>query len=436
MSLSRVVIRMMESGSRIWLAGIILLALFGAVWIFYHSNITHMNRAEEPRVEPFWVTAYLASWQHNAGTAHSNWGHMTVDDLDWEAFTHLIYFALPAGPDGRPGYSLQPESRNNLNFDRITSIVAAAESAGKPVLISVGGAGNYDGFSSAIQPENRQQFLKTLVEMVEVHGFDGVDLDMEPIRRTDYRNFRDLVEELHEQFSERQTRRGSRPLITIAALKGVRISGLYASVQQYVDQINIMTYDMAQPWSGWQAWHNSALFGDGVRFQRRRRAVSSVDQKVEEAIRGGIDPLKIGIGIDFYGYIWKGVHLMEKWDGWPAEDMSILERFGGVPYEELDRRFDLDDAVWDERAEVSYLNIEHPRLFISFDNEQAVRRKVRYAAEERLGGVMLWELGGGFLTDTSTGSRSPLLKAVKQEVEELKEIINQQEFYNEIEMDK
>jgi chitinase len=366
-------------------------------------------------VDDMWVTAYLASWQHNAQTPYSNWGVVTSDEIDWDVITHLIYFALRIDPDGSIGLSLDPKERHNLNTDRINDIVSAAHKNDTKILFSVGGAGNYKGFSSAIKPENRDRFIHTISRMITQYGFDGVDLDMEPIRQKDFQNYREFVYYLHKALADIKTRNGDQPMITIAAVKGGSVSRLYASIQKYVDQINYMTYDMAQPWPGWQAWHNSALFSNGARFDKTGKEMSSIHQKVTQATTNGVKRNKIGIGIDFYGYIWKNVHLKGKWEKWPNQDLSIIERPGGVPYYELYERFNLENASWDSQAATSYLHTENPKTFVSFDNERSIRRKVRYAIEEKLGGVMLWELGGGYIEDNST-KWNPLLSAVKEEI--------------------
>ncbi|MEX2346733.1 MAG: glycoside hydrolase family 18 protein [Balneolaceae bacterium] len=391
------------------------LSVFAAFSWIKQDPATDNEHQPRHRDGDIWVSAYLASWQHNAGTPYSNWGKLTTRDINWDAFTHLFYFSLGIGKDGRPRSSLDPEKRNNLNTDRLRDIVPAAHRNQKKILFSVGGSGSYEGFSSAIKPENRSRFIGTIVEFITVYGFDGVDLDMEPIYRKDHKNYRDFVFLLHREFSGMRTKNGDRPLITIAALKGTSVSELYAGIQQYVDQINIMTYDMAQAWEGWQAWHNSALYSKGMNFDSNGSEMSSIEQKVEIALDAGIEPYKLGIGVDFYGYIWHGVHYLGKWQGWPDEDLSIMERPGGVPYYELNERFNLQNASWDTIAQTPYLNVENPKAFVSFDNERSVQRKVQFAIEKGLGGIILWELGGGFIQSNRPGEKSPLLDAVKQE---------------------
>lgn len=373
------------------------------------------ENTQEPNKD-IWVTAYLATWQHDAGTQYSNWGDIKTNEIDWEAFTHLIYFALNIGSDGRPSQSFDPKNRGNFNKDRLRAIVPAAHKNNTKILFSVGGSGNYKGFSSSIKPENRTQFINTIVELIEEYGFDGVDLDMEPIREEDFTNYYQFVLNLDAKFTNVKTQNGERPLITIAALKGKKVSKLYASVQQQVDQINIMTYDMAQAWSGWQAWHNSALYSDGVTFDKTGEEMSNINQKVEQAIAAGINKKKLGIGIDFYGYIWHDTQRLGKWEKWPEEDLSIMEKSGGVPYSELYERFDLRNASWDEQAKASYLNNENPRAFVTFDDERSIKQKVQYAIDQGLGGIILWELGGGFLENHHSGQKDPLLQAVKSQI--------------------
>ncbi len=406
---------------------LVIVLLSFSVWSFQVENQTD-QKTEDPEPNPdLWVSAYLASWQHDAGTQYSNWGALRSQDIDWDAITHLIYFALPIDQKGHIRGSLDPRERRNLNTDRLGSIVPAAHKNNTKILFSVGGSGSYNGFSSAIEFDNRRQLIDTIVEFLQKYGFDGVDLDMEPIREKDFNNYRQFVTELHAEFSNIRTRNGDVPMITIAALKGRKVSQLYARVQQYVDQINIMTYDMAQAWGAWQAWHNSALYSDGVTFDRTGEEMSNINQKVEIALSEGIDRKKLGIGIDFYGYIWHTVHYLGKWESWPDEDLSIMERSGGVPYYELYDRFDLESAVWDSIAQAPYLNAEDPKAFVTFDNERSVRRKIQYAVEEGLGGVILWELGGGYLKDYQVQPKDPLLQAVKSELQKFKNLSSNKE---------
>ncbi|MCU0780486.1 MAG: hypothetical protein MUF04_05210 [Akkermansiaceae bacterium] len=59
--------------------------------------------------------------------------------------------------------------------------------------------------------------------------------------------------------------------------------------------------------------------------------------------------------------------------------------------------------------------LQHP-LFISFDNPAACRAKADFATRQGLGGVMIFELGGGYRPGEPAGVCDPLLQAVKEAV--------------------
>ena len=48
---------------------------------------------------------------------------------------------------------------------------------------------------------------------------------------------------------------------------------------------------------------------------------------------------------------------------------------------------------------------------MSFDDETTCAHKVTYARNKGIGGVMIWELGGGYIPAEPAGQRNPLLAA-------------------------
>jgi GH18 family chitinase len=80
----------------------------------------------------------------------------------------------------------------NFNPDRLADIVPAAHARSKPILFSVGGWGNTE-FSDAIRPGVRATLVASLVEAMTDWGFDGVDVDMEPINASDHDNYAEFV---------------------------------------------------------------------------------------------------------------------------------------------------------------------------------------------------------------------------------------------------
>ncbi len=371
------------------------------------------NHSGVPINENIWVNGYLAAWQHNPETFRINSGMMKTSDIDWSAITHLTYFSLEIGPDGNPLLSLDPDDRYTFNTDRIDAIVRAGHEHNTSVLFSVGGGGNYDGFHSAIQDSNRTRFVQTIQDMILLYGFDGVNLNMTPIEESDIENYSTFVLQLGDVFDSIRTIRGERPLLTVAALKADGLFEVYSRLQHRIDQINILTYHMVQPWRAWQAWHHSALYNRSATLNNATPIkFPSTDSKVHEALDAGIRRSKIGIAISFYAMRWDTVNLLETWAAWPSEDNSILSI---IPFSQLAQSEDLSASLWDANARVPYLNLIDPKSFISYENERSVRTKIRYAKVKRIGGVMIWELGGGFIASNDPDKRNPLLTAIKNE---------------------
>lgn len=371
------------------------------------------NKSGVPINENIWVNGYLVSWEHNPETELVNSGTIRVTDIDWDALTHLTYFSLAIAEDGTPLYSLDPLFRNNFNSDRLNSIVPAAHANNTKIIFSVGGGGNYEGFSGAIEEENRAQFIDTIKMIIDEYGFDGVGLNMTPIEPEDFDNYREFVRELSSALNSIKTWQDERPLLTVAALKSEGMSFLYADLQRHFDQINILTFDMAQPWRGWLAWHNSALYSSSQMFEESlTQRLPSVDEKINEWVGVGIERLKLGIALNFYGSVWEGLNLLEQWESWPTQDMSL---FTIESYNTLRESYNLEQYEWDESAKASYLNLEDPQTFVSFDNRQSIEVKMDYLKRNRLGGMMIWDLSGGFSEDNVP--KNPLLKVVKDNFE-------------------
>ncbi len=389
---------------------ILCFCLVSVITLFTVSCDLFNNDSGKPVNDNIWVNAYLASWHHNPETEFANTGTMKTHEIDWNAFTHLTYFSLAISDSGTPIHSLNPEDRFNFNTDRIESIVTAAHAHQRRVLFSVGGSGNYEEFSSAITDSIRPQLIQTITSFITDFGFDGVNLSMTPILETDYLNFSALTRELHSQFENIRTVQNHRPLLTVSALKSTELPLLYAQLQHYFDQINILSYDMSQPWRGWRAWHTAALYNpDRLSFDNSpSERFPSVDEKVKDYLAAGIQREKLGISIAFYGAVWEGVHFFERCIGWPGCDATPFQY---RPWSQIHEEVDLSDYEWDNRAKAPFLNLADPLRFISFENDRSIEYKINYARKERLGGIMIWELGGGFVQGSA--HPDPLLRAVR-----------------------
>ncbi len=129
-------------------------------------------------------------------------------------------------------------------------------------------------------------------------------------------------------------------------------------------------------------------------------------------MKAGVDKSKLGIGIDFYGYVWKGVSKPR--EGWLFKAPTVVDN---IPYHEIiDKYYQPEFYHWDSQAQASYLSIEsgEQKLFVSYDDENVIRAKLDYAKNQNLGGVFIYELGGGHQKNQTSGGSHSLLQTIKQ----------------------
>lgn len=332
---------------------------------------------------------------------------MSPDKIDFSAITHLIHFSIVPRADG----TIEDTAHGNLNAitpEQSRDVVSRAHAAGDKVLVCLGGASSGPAISPAIADSTRGVFVKNLIDFISARGYDGIDIDMEPINPSDEGNFIKFVRELRAKMKSVNP----QWLLTIPA------SGepgdqpkLCALLQDDFDQINIQTYDLSGKWVGFKTWYNGSLYGDGHTLLTATRPYPSVDEKVRLYIAAGVPKAKLGIGIAFYGYVWSGAN-------GPTQSLQgvSLETLGYNTI--MDQYFRPNLYHWDANAHAPYLSIgtaqAEDRKFISYDDARLAREKVLYARAHGLGGVMIWQLSQGYRESQPAGRRDVLLQAVKE----------------------
>jgi chitinase len=284
-------------------------------------------------------------------------------------------------------------------------LLARAHAAGRKVLISVGGAGSHSGFQGATAPAQFSDFVGNIVEFVSARGYDGVDIDWEPLGAADEPQYTAFIQALRSALDAL----APRPLIMTAAVASR--PALFALLQSQFDQINLMTYDLSGPWPGWVTWFNAPIFDGGYRFPSTSGLVPSTDGMVNEFIAAGVAPAKLGIGIAFYGIVWTGVSAPRQ--SWTTPPTTAAATYHAI----MSNHYQPQRYRWDTNAQAAWLSIDNSGTasdqFISYDDEHTCQAKISYARNRGLGGVMIWELGSGYRATQPPGQRDPLLQAVK-----------------------
>lgn len=345
-----------------------------------------------------WVTGYYPGWRQS---------RMAPADIDYGALTHVIHFSVVPREDGSLNAAV-----NLMTPANVKAAVTAAHAAGRKILFSVGGQNSRSGFVGAMSAPRRAAFVEALLAYMSAGGYDGIDVDMEEVRPEDARDFTRFILELRAKLDRIEP----RPLLTAAVLWEPR---LFARLAANFDQMNLMTYNLSGPYPGWVVWHSGALYDGGRRFPDGETRLPSVDGLVDRFSAAGVPREKLGIGLSYNGYIWRGPDVKGPGEGWQAPPamktapyFTLAETYGIREHDETSPGY-----RWDARAQAAYLSIpaegsEDP-LFVSYDNAASARAKLDYVRTKGLGGVIVWDLAAGFRSDQPAGSRDVLLQALK-----------------------
>jgi chitinase len=343
------------------------------------------GNAQAPAALPR-VVGYYAEWKQ----------HYPVERIPADKLTHVNY-AFAIIKDGK--CMMRMPELAKANFPKLVEL--KKKHPHLQTLISVGGWADSEQFSdAALTDESRTIFAKSCADFAAEHQLDGVDIDWEfPVsggdkdhvaRPEDKRNFTLLLAELRKQLDARgKTSAGNRYLLTIAA----PASGLQRmevdQIHPLLDFINLMTYDFAGPWSE-RTGFNAALYPVPDHPEQ-----ASASASVEAYLKAGVPADKIVLGVPFYGRGWTGVNdanngLFQTRDATAAKD----QRVGPTDFEELkdDRAGKAGKRYWHEQAKVPYMWNPKTRVFVTYDDPESLRAKARYARDNKLGGVMFWEL--------------------------------------------
>lgn len=309
--------------------------------------------------------------------------------IDFGSLTHVMVFSVRPQRNGTLDTALFID---RVNGPRTAQDVATrAHAAGRKAILVIGGSDTQAGFTGATSSENLSTFVRSIVDTVSSWGFDGVDIDWEPLPASDHAAMLTLLQRL----------KAARPGLIVTTDVGYQTQNLplnatdarfYAQLAGAVDQMNMMTYGMADSWDGWVVWHSSALQSEG------RDHPTSIKGSVREYVGAGVPASKLGMGIGFYGSCWSAPataplqaplssHVV-------AGDNEISVAAIANGYYRQDR------YRYDAAAQAPYLSFTVPTgpkrcTFISYEDETSVAAKGRYAVEAGLGGTIIWHLNEG-----------------------------------------
>ncbi|MBC8135749.1 MAG: glycoside hydrolase family 18 protein [Fibrella sp.] len=341
-----------------------------------------------------WVTAYYPSWTLT---------NPTPANLDLRAITHLVFFALTPNADGTlsdPGGTIVTNA---------PAVKTAVRNAGKKVLICIGGGGTITPFRGAISPASRAAFVQNIVTWVTTNGYDGVDIDMEPLESSDAANYQAFITALRTALNAQDPN-----LLLTAAVEWNPVSdtagnqSLFYPIRNSFNQINVMTYDMSGNWPGWCTWYNAPLFQGGNFLPSTGAPMPSGDRSVQAYRTAGIPASKLSLGAAFYGSKWTNVT-------GPMQAIPAGTTVENLTYDDIMTNYYSAGAYrWDSAAQSSYLTrpANPPYTYISYDDPTLLTQKVNYVDNQGLGGLVCWNIGQQYRAAQPVGEQNPLLDAI------------------------
>jgi chitinase len=357
------------------------------------------------------VIGYYPSWKPLTSPAA-----LTPEKIPFDKLTIINYaFFYPVADGTIVGKDSVNDARilggTPATDDRpaIPGLTALAHRHGVKVMLSLGGWENSGGFPGvAAGAATRVQFAHSCAQRIREYGFDGIDVDWEfpgyaPHNGTtaDRENFTLLLRTLRDSLDALGAANGQHFLLTAALPSdSARAAGMdIRSVAALLDFLNIMTYDYHGPWDP-VAGHNAPLYaGAGA-----TPAWSVHGSFVLYHTSFGIPADRMTLGVPFYGHSYRNCTALQTPHG--GSDTARFPE-GAFATAILASMKDFARS-WDDLAKVPFLVDTTSRTLVSYDDEESIRWKVRYARENSVRGFIIWEITADYLPDGST----PLLDAL------------------------
>lgn len=233
-----------------------------------------------------------------------------------------------------------------LPSDQLRRIKQIKQRTRVGLILCVGGWDRSHGFAAmTASAESRKRFIQECTRFCLDQRFDGIDFDWEhPANETEQQNYARLLTETKAAFQEH----GLAVSVTMAAWQQ-----LAPTAFQAVDAVHVMAYD----------------------HEGRHSTFDGAKRDIQSLLDRGVPPKKLLLGLPFYG---RGITTADR----TLTYAEIIQKHSPAP--------DVDEV---------------DGLF--FNGPRTIDRKVEFARDSKLGGVMIWELG-----QDAPGDKS-LLRRVK-----------------------
>ncbi|CAL9386588.1 Chitodextrinase [Streptomyces sp. enrichment culture] len=460
------------------------------------------------------VIGYFTGWR----TGKNGQPAYLVNNIPWDKVTHINYAFAHVGGDnkisvgadtaaneatgmtwpGVAGAEMDPALPYKGHFNLLTKF--KKQNPDVKTLISVGGWAETGGYfgpdgkrvgsggfytmatnaDGSVNQAGIDTFADSAVAFVKKYGFNGVDIDYEyPTSMKDAGNPLDwqianarrgglvkgyaaLMKTLRQKLDQAGAADGRHYMLTVAApSSGYLLRGMETfQVQQYLDYVNIMSYDLHGAWNEYVG-PNASLFDDGKDGELAAAGVYGSQQYggigylntdwAYHYFRGSMPAGRINIGLPYYtrGHknvqggtdgLWgkaaatgcpAGSGLTKCGDGavgidnlWHDKDDNGNESpAGSNPMwhaKNLEKGIVGDYVTqygfpagttltgtyarkYDSTLVAPWLWNAQKKVFLSTEDEQSVAAKADYVVDRGIGGTMVWEMAGDYAWNAAKG---------------------------------
>ncbi|KAF5344082.1 hypothetical protein D9758_008833 [Tetrapyrgos nigripes] len=328
---------------------------------------------------------------------YADWTNPTIPDfLDWIDFA----FAIPT-----KSFSLAWDDPHSAPL-QLAHLVSAAHAVGTKVKLSIGGWTGSRYFSPAVSsPQNRQTFVKSIVDTYYQYNLDGIEIDWEYpgregqdgnlVDHKDSQNFLAFLQLLRSCLPRTAKLTAAVAPQTFADEHGQPMKDC-SGFAKVLDWILIMNYDTfdGSPDPG----PNAPLF-DGCKNSTEPDSNAVGAFKIFK--NAGFREKQMVLGIPAYGYAFRrhpSPAFVKTDDGGDRGSVTFRSL---IQQNALQRADDGSfqssggfSRQWDECSSTPFLHSSDGGQVISYDDPESVRKKARFAQAMGMRGVNLFELSG------------------------------------------
>ena len=343
-----------------------------------------------------WLAGYFAGWSVSRG--------YSVAKIPAGQLNDVIYAFADISTSGE--CSTNNDAQDKANFKALQQL--KQQHPQLKTQISVGGASHSTLFSDvAATTGTRSHFAASCVQFMKQYGFDGIDIDWElPVRGgqpgthhspSDKKNFTSLLAALRSQLDAQGASDHTHYLLTVAGPAG---ASEYANIElnliyPYLDWISVMAYSFATEATTTTNFKSPLYPSSTDPAPPSRRLTYNVDAAVKAYLAAGVPASKLVMGTAFYGLGWQVA--TDANHGLYQADTGVSQgtwaKDGVYGYQDLETNyFPTYTRSFHSEAQVPWLYNPATQIFITYEDPQSLGIKADYVRNNRLGGMMVWEL--------------------------------------------